>query len=971
MPVTDLRAQLTAAAAAGPDPFGAPTRIARFCDAAGEALPEIVCDDDAAALLLALVSQSPYLTAPLVREPARLRALALDPFLRREKDAATMRAELAAILDGGAGLAAGLRAWRNAEYLRLGARELGWGGQEEVTRELAHLADVTLDAAHARVHAELAARHGEPRTADGRPCRFVVFGMGKLGGEELNFSSDVDLVYLYETDQGAAGALTLHEFFAKVCERLTRAIADVTDEGYVFRVDLRLRPEGTRGPVCNSLGAAERYYESFGRPWERQAWVKARPVAGDLALGDEALARLEPFIWPRTAGAEVIRAVHELMARMRAERATERDVKLGPGGIREVEFFTQALQLVHGGRNRALRERATLRALDRLRTAGVVSEREHRTLADSYLFLRRVEHRLQLAEGRQTHALPSDASGEALLARRLGFVDRSDFAQTLDETRKKVAEIFATLGAPTAPPSPALVRLLDPSATHAERVEALGALGFRNADASADELELLRQKPHSPFSPAAAGELAAVLLEEAAASPDPDLALRRLNDLVGRRGAGAGIWRLVAGHRPLLRLVVALLGSSEFLGKTLVAHPELVEQMLSAASSARVRSREEIDALVARAQDGLAADDEEGRLNALRRLKNEELLRVGLFDVGGELTPAEVAAQLTDLADATLEAALAVVAPPTFEKWGTPTASLVVLGLGKLGGRELGYSSDLDVVFVYSDEGQAEGGRATTNFEVMSRLAQRLIHALSAYLDEGRLYEIDTRLRPSGHKGALVSSLSGFRAYHAKEAALWERQALIKARTVAGDRTLGAEIERLAEAHVYEQPEPADAAAMAQEIGRLRARMEKEIARESAHKLNIKTGRGGLVDVEFLVQYLQLVHGPRRLALRQRATADALAALAKEGVLDAEDARVLAESYAFLRRLENRLRIVHDRSIQEIRAEAAQLETLARRLGYHGDDAGARLLADYREHTERIRARYERFLPTERALQES
>ncbi|HEX9100729.1 MAG TPA: bifunctional [glutamate--ammonia ligase]-adenylyl-L-tyrosine phosphorylase/[glutamate--ammonia-ligase] adenylyltransferase, partial [Polyangia bacterium] len=666
------------------------------------------------------------------------------------------------------------------------------------------------------------------------------------------------------------------------------------------------RPEGTRGPVCNSVGAAERYSESFGRPWERQAWVKARAVAGDLALGDEAERLLQPFVWPRTVGAELIRSVHELMARMRAERAPDesaRDVKLGPGGIREVEFFTQALQLVHGGRDRALRERGTLRALDRLRTQGIVSEREHRTLADAYVFLRRVEHRLQLAEGRQTHALPPDASGEALLAKRLGFVDRSAFAAALEKTRKQVSEIFATLGAPESPPSPALLTLVDPSATHEELAAALAALGFRNADASADEMELLRGKPHSPFSPATGDAVARVLLEEAAASPDPDLALRRLNDLVGRRGAGAGIWRLVAEHRPLARVVVTLLGSSEFLGKTLVAHPELVEQMLAAASSTRVRSRAEIDELVARAQDGLDAHDEEGRLNALRRVRNEELLRIGLFDVGGELTPAEVSAQLTDLADATLEAALAVVAPPTFGKWGTPTASLAVLGLGTLGGRELTYSSDLDVVFVYSDEGQAEGGRAVTNFEVMSRLAQRLIHSLSSYLDEGRLYEIDTRLRPSGQKGALVSSLAGFRAYHAKVAALWERQALIKARTVAGDRTLGAEIERLAAAHVYGRGDD-DAAAMAAEIGRLRARMEKEIAQETAHKFNIKTGRGGLVDVEFLVQYLQLVHGPRRLSLRQRATADALAALAKEGVLDAEDARVLAESYAFLRRLE-------------------------------------------------------------------
>ncbi|MDB4967997.1 MAG: glutamate-ammonia ligase adenylyltransferase [Myxococcales bacterium] len=968
--MSEPRAHLEAAARVGPDPEGAPTRIARFCDAAGAQLPELVSDDDAAGLLLAMASQSPYLTAPLVRNPAVLASLARDPYLRREKDADTMRSELAAALDG-VELLAGLRAYRNREYLRLGARELGWGPPEEVARELAHLADVTLDAALVRLHAELVARHGEPLTTDGRRCRFVVFGMGKLGGEELNFSSDIDLLYLYETDQGAAGALSLHEFFAKLCERLTRAIADVGDEGFVFRVDLRLRPEGTRGPVCNSVGAAERYYEAFGRPWERQAWVKARPVAGDLDLGAETEAMLEPFVWPRSGVGNVIRAVHELMARMRAERATEHDVKLGPGGIREVEFFTQALQLVHGGRNPSLRLRGTLRALDRLRTAGIVSEREHHTLAESYVFLRRVEHRLQLAEGRQTHALPTDDENLALLGRRLGFVDGAAFQRALAATRLKVSEIFATLGAPeSAPPAPVL-RLLDPSAGRPELAAALAQLGFRDPEASADEMLTLRSKPQSPFAPSTPDDVAAVLLEEASASPDPDLALRRLVDLVGRRGESATIWRLFAQHRPLARLLVTLFGTSEFLGKALIAHPELAEPLLSAASSARVRSRSEIDDLVTRAQDGLDADDEEARLNALRRVKNEELVRIGLFDVGGELTPAEVSAQLTDLADATLEAALAVVAPPTFRKWGTPTASLAVLGLGKLGGREMTYSSDLDVVFVYSDEGQAEGGRAATNFEVMSRLAQRLIHGLSSYLDEGRLYEIDTRLRPSGQKGALVSSLTGFKTYHAKEAALWERQALIKARTVAGDRALGAEIEALADAHVYGADGAADASAMAQEIGRLRVRMEKELAQETAHRFNIKTGRGGLVDVEFLVQYLQLVHGPRLPSLRQRATADALAALAKEGVLPDEEARTLGESYAFLRRLENRIRIVQDRSIQQITDRADELTKLARRLGYHGEDSGARLLADYRAHTERIRARYARHLPTERALQDS
>jgi [glutamine synthetase] adenylyltransferase / [glutamine synthetase]-adenylyl-L-tyrosine phosphorylase len=981
-----LAERLRAAALAGPDPEHAPARIERFlaaCDASGDRGGAAACvpDDECERMLTLLTSQSPYLTAQLIRDPSALARLAHDPWLGREKDAATLRAELDALAaaEPALPLRSLLRRFRNREYLRLGARELGFGTFDQVGRELSALASVCVDFALVRLRAELAARHGEPLRDDGRPCRFVVFGMGKLGGDELNFSSDIDLLYLYETDRGAAGALTLHELFARLSERLTAAISDVTDEGFCFRVDLRLRPEGTRGPVTNSLGAAERYYEAWGRPWERQAWLKARAIAGDRDLGDEALAMLAPFVWPRSSGAGVIDAVHALMTRIRAELASPGDVKLGPGGIREIEFFVQALELVHGGRQPTLRERGTLRALDKLLFAGLTSEREHRALADAYLFLRRVEHRLQLDEGRQTHAVPDDDARRALVARRLGFEDVAGLDAALAAHRARVSEIYATLGAPeSAPPAP-VAALLD--GDRAAAAAALRELGFANAEASADEIVLLRAKPWSPFAPSAPPEvapLAPVLLEEVAASPDPDLALRRLVDLVGRRGASATIWRLMAMHRPLARLVVSLFGTSEFLAKQLLAHPDLIEP-LSAGETRPERTRAELDATLARAL-AAAGDDEEAQLNALRRVKNEELLRIGLFDVAGELTVARVSAQLSDLADAIVAAALDVIAPVTFRKWGAPRTPLAVVALGKLGARELTYSSDLDVVFLYGDEGTSQGGREATHFETYSRLAQRLIHALGAFLEEGRLFVVDTRLRPSGEKGALVTSLEGFRAYHAGSAAggaqLWERQALIKARTVAGDRALGAAVEAVAAEHVYGAAGGASAGAgagaaggdadgtMAREIGRLRARMEKELARETAHRFDIKVGRGGIADVEFLVQYLQLRDGPRLPALRVRATADAIAALRAAGVLDAGDADALGESYAFLRRLENRLRIVHDRSMNQITDEPGELDTLARRLGYHERSPGARLLADYRRHAARVRALYLRWLPS-------
>jgi glutamate-ammonia-ligase adenylyltransferase len=956
----DGMAELRRAALVGPDPSGAPTRVERFLAATDDAGGMRACVPTALAaeLVSLLTAQSDWLSTAIIRDPRAVSRLAADPYLRREKSEATMRRELAMLLEESDDLARTLRRYRNGEYLRLGARELGMGTAAEVGRELSGLASACLDAALIRVHAELERRHGPPLTDAGKRCRFVVFGMGKLGGEELNFSSDIDLVYLYETDAGAAGELSLHQYFSKVSERLTRVISEVTDDGFVFRVDLRLRPEGSRGAICNSLAAAESYYESFGRPWERQAWLKARPVAGDPSLGEEVLEVLAPFIWPRSTGPDVIRHVHELMTKIRAELGDPDDVKVGPGGIREIEFFVQALQMVHG-RAPAVRERGTLRALDKLLFAGVVSDAERRALAEAYVFLRRVEHRLQLDGLRQTHALPADPERRALVARRLGSPSLEAFDDQLGRVRRRVADIYATLGAPDSPPRPAIARLADPSQPREQVIASLAELGFASPEASADEIALLHAKPHSPFAQTEA--LGAALLDEVSASPDPDLALRRLVDLVGRRGAASSIWRLIEMHRPLARLLMSLFGTSEFLSKELIAHPELVEPLLSARQAQPVRTRADIDALVAAGLSGL--DDEEQQLNALRRLKREEVLRIGLFDVAGELEPARVTRQLSDLAESLLDAVVRVVQPAVFHRYGAPSATLAVVGLGKLGGAELSYSSDLDLVFVYSGEGQARGGREASHHEVFTRLAQRIVHGLTTFLDEGRLYEIDTRLRPSGQQGALVSSLEAFRSYHRHEAQLWERQALIKARTVAGDRTLGDAIELITLGHVY-GPQPAGTAQrIAAEIGRLRARVERELAHESAHRFNIKSGRGGLLDVEFLVQYLQLREGPRLPSLRVRSTLDALEALRDEGVLPAGEARELAESYAFLRKLEARLRIVHDRSIHEIHDDPKELSKLARRLAYHGEEPGARLLADYKLHVERVRAIHARYLP--------
>ena len=967
-PITLLH--LRSLALKSPDPAGAGAIIERFVEAGvarGIALPALVPDEDAATLLVLLAGQSPALARRLVQDPSRLARLAGDAWLAREKPESVMREELAALVAGGFTDEA-LREGVQDEMLRLGARELGHGRPEEVLRELAHLAGAALDVALEALAAELEARHGVPRREDGARVGFVVFGMGKLGGEELNFSSDIDLIYAYETDAGAAGEASLHEHFARLAERLTRAL------GECFRVDLRLRPEGTRGTLVNSLPALERYYESFGRAWERQAWIKARPVAGDRALGEEILRTLAPFVWPRSGSARSVDAVREMVNLLDEARAgaVAGDLKLGRGGIREIEFFVQALQLIHGGRQPALRARGTLAALEKLLFAGLVSEHEHRTLGDAYLFLRRVEHRLQLDELLQTHALPEGEVARSLLARRLGLPDAPALERLLDTWRDAVSALFATLtgGVREHAPLPQHVRaLLDRETSNTEERRALTALGVRDLEMAHESLVALRRRPRTPFSLSASeaeSEAAAALLVEVEHSPDPDLALARLADLAARGVAAAGAWRLVTAHRPVARLLVSLLGTSDFLARLLLTRPDLVEPLLATprVRPTRAPDRAEHAATLAARLLPLPADDEELRLDEIRRWRNEELLRVGLADIAGELDVEHVSAELSALAEASLAAVLEVVRAPLARRYGRDIR-LAVVALGKLGAREMSYSSDLDLLFVFEEEKDFVSDRhdPIDPFEHASRLAQRLLRGLGAYLREGRLYEVDARLRPSGRMGALVSSLEGFRRYHENDAALWERQALLKARTVAGDGALATTVDALL-AQVAFGGAPLDARAAAGEIARLRARMEKELAHEAPERghYHIKAGRGGIVDIEFLVQYLQLVHGPRAPLLRARATRPALDALRLAGLLSDEDHAQLAAAYTFLRRLENRMRIVYDRPLAELPG-AAELDKLARRMGWREADPGAHLLAEYRAHTEAVRAIHARFLP--------
>ena len=875
-----------------------------------------------------------------------------------------------------------LRLARRRELCRLALRELT--GRADVLRsalELSLLARAVCSAALAFCERSACAEHGQPES--GR-TGFCVLAFGKLGGDELNFSSDIDLVFLYRHDGtssgGTAGATSHRQRYARLAERFIRLLAEVTADGFCYRVDVSLRPEGRNGPLVNPLDAVLRYYESYGRSWERLALLRARPLAGDLALGEELLSALDPFVFRRSVDFGVLDELRDLKRRIEVTAARRGDdVKLGPGGIREIEFFAQALALLHGGRKPSLKRRDLVGLLDRLEGEGLLPGRDRAQLEDAYRFLRRVEHRLQMQDDRQTHLLPADPAERRKLAVRLGEGDSdplATFDRELSSHRAAARAAFDALLRTHEAPRPAreveasCQAALDASLPEDAREEALTALGFSRLDEGLLAIHRLTRRgaPFGPGGGAATRRRFEGLFEELARAADPDRALAHFSSWAVALRAPDSQLGLLERDPASLRRLCSLFGSSDLLSRELLRHPERFELLLPTRplepSKDLARLRAELGVQLA------GIDDPEGRLSAACRFRNEEVLRIGLLDLAGELPVEAVSAQLSDLALAILGEVLALAAAETAARHGQPGdgATLCVIALGSLGGREATYGSDLDLLFLFSCSGESSGGSrgCVENREYFARLAQRLIALLAMPLREGTLYRTDSRLRPSGNQGALVTSLAALREYHAARSALWERQALLKASFAAGDSKL---FERafaeVLDAAIYRSE--SDAGAVASEIVRLRRRMETELAGEQRSRYNPKLGRGGLTDIEFAVQFLQLVHGRGRAALRQAATLQAIEALAAERLLAAADARELACDARFLRRLEGRLRIASDVRQTHLPEDRGALDALARRLGYGaeaGRGPGQRLLDDYGVRTGRVRAIFERVLGT-------
>ncbi|HMA80880.1 MAG TPA: bifunctional [glutamate--ammonia ligase]-adenylyl-L-tyrosine phosphorylase/[glutamate--ammonia-ligase] adenylyltransferase [Candidatus Binatia bacterium] len=890
-----------------------------------------------------------------------------------------------------------LRQYKQREYLRIGARDLMPDvSMEETVRELTALAEASLEAAYRFSRAEVEKDYGTlilPGSAESN--RFVILGMGKLGGGELNFSSDIDVIFLYESDEGESaggtnGKLAPREFFAAIGKKIIQAMGQVTEDGFVFRIDLRLRPLGANGPLVQSIGSAMLYYESWGQCWERAALIKARPVAGAGDLGADFLKEVEPFIYRRYLDYTTVDELRHMKARIESELLTgegkKRNVKLGLGGIREIEFFTQALQLVNGGYEPKLRGPSTLPALAELARHHFISAKERDSMSDAYRFLRQVEHKVQIVQEAHAHSIPEGKEEEQALARRLNYrrkgkrSEREQFWQDFRGHTETVRGMFDRLfysaqkeiEQDAASAGGSVWNDLD----RREMVTTeLARAGFLDPLKAYENLLAVRDgevyQPPSPKRLKVMRLLGPALMNEIIHSSAPDRALLNLSKFSQRIGGRTGFLTLLAENPETMRLLITLFAESQFLTDLFLNRPELIDTLIRVDLTRVEKTKEE---MLGELRAAIAEHNHiEGKLNALRRLKTEEFIRVGLHDLGGSLDLLHALTQLSDLADACLEAALEITLAELEARFGSvPNGQFALIGGGKLGGRELDYNSDLDLIFVYNAGPDAQSRSGLPAHEFYVRVGQKLLTYLSAPTEEGIAYKIDMQLRPSGKAGPLVSSLDAFREYHKTSSQLWERQALIKTRHVAGAPKLGKEVEKIAAAFAYGRGLERDEVG---EIHHLRMRMEHELAREDETRFNLKKGRGGLVDIEFLTQMLQLTHGHRHPRLRRRETLVALAALHDTKILKPMEYRLLSDGYLFLRRLDHRLRLERDQSIDAFEAEPERLESIAQALGYGAEGqgkkmsakSGEKLLHDYQARREKIRACYERYFLVERA----
>ncbi len=867
-------------------------------------------------MLSRAAAYSRWLAARLQARPELANALReklAEPVTRQE-----MLDELASGIADDDGLKRHLRRLRERVFARVLARDLnGLADLAEVTRTLTALAEVTLRAALEFHHRELAAAHGEPLDAAGRPQRLIVVGMGKLGGGELNASSDIDLIFVFpeEGETGLAPGeserpvrrIGNFEFFTRLGKRLIKALDDNTGDGYVFRVDMRLRPYGDSGPLVSSFAMLEEYFYAQAREWERYAWIKGRALTGD----ESRIAELEklrvPFVFRKYLDFGAFGAMRDLHAQIRREVARKDmadNIKLGPGGIREIEFIAQVFQLIRGGQHISLRMRPTRTLLHQLAAYGLIPEQQAEELEAAYVFLRNLEHRLQYLDDAQTQMLPAGDDDRRRVAEAMGFADWHDLRARLDPLRRKVSGQFEQVfGAPQEDQTGhVLAGLCDLPADDAR--ERLMLAGYRDADTASAALDrLLAFRGGARYASLPAGNKAALdgllppLIQVAGGYPNALDTLTRILDLLEAIARRAPYLALLKEYPQSLRQLARLLSASPWAAHYLVRQPHLLDGLLDSrqllAPPDWPRAREELRQRLI----GFEGDVERS-MDELRHFKQSETFRLLAQDLAGLWTVEKLSDHLSDLADLLLGATLDLVWPSLSGRH-RETPAFAVIAYGKLGGRELGYASDLDIVFLHDDNHPDAQ-------DIYARLGKRLNTWMSTPTAAGILYETDLRLRPDGAAGLLVSGIEAFDDYQRRQAWTWEHQALTRARFCCGDRRVGERFEVI-RAAVLAQPR--DPETLRADVLVMRQKMLDGHPNPSG-LFDLKHDRGGLVDVEFAVQYLVLAHAAQHPEMTANIGNIALLRRAGElGLIPDEIARAAGDAYRELRRRQHALKL--------------------------------------------------------------
>jgi glutamate-ammonia-ligase adenylyltransferase len=973
--------RLLAELAAAPDPDMALNNLERLA-AQGERatfLRLLGSHPGAIPLLARLGGTSQFLADTLRRYPTLL-AWLLEPRTMRQWLADELAQDLAASLQQLDRPEARLNALRRFKYrqlLRIGCRDILDDADLTVTtEELSHLADVCLAAAWEWTRERLERLHGAPIGADGRPTGLAVIGMGKLGGGELNYSSDIDPIFVYGDDGrttgsksggGKSGRIANGEFFAQAVRGIVEILESVTEEGYVFRVDLRLRPEGRSGALVLSVDGYRQYFANRAELWERQALIKARAAAGDPAVAARFFEAVRPFVYRPGLDPAIVSQVREMKAQidraLRGKDAPHRNVKLGRGGIREVEFLVQALQLLYGGDDAWLRERNSLRAIFRLTERGYLPPALGRELGDALVHLRTVEHRLQILHEFQTHTLPEEPRALGLLARRMGVAGPPASAarrflalhrRTTALVHRAFREFFA------APPVAAARPVRIPTYT------ALKATGFVDPDRARQNLRLvLEGRPLIPY-PVAAGRAVArffpVLLDALWQSPDPDEALNQFERFVSAAGPRTAYLELLADRPELLTNLVSLCSRGELLTELLMTQPELLNGLASPETFVTHKSKREFRVELAPV---LAPRlDPSERKDRLRRLQQAQELGIIWRMLLGVTDAERFSLEMTALAEAALAAAWTLALEETAEQLGVPRdlagrpIPAAIIGLGKFGGRELTTGSDLDLFVVYGGAGFTDGATPVEAHVFYDRAVESLTGWLGDITAAGVAFPVDLRLRPGSKGSGFASSDDALERYYREWADPWERQTLTRARLVGGDPVLGRSVRRRIRAllHGPEAPPPD-----LKEMRMLRERMERELGKETPGRFHLKFGRGGLVDVEFITQAFQMRHGARHAGIRRSSTLPAIREIAAAGLLPAAECDTLAEQYRFLRRVSLGLRLFGTRPSDTLEVAGPNPARLARTLDY---PSRKEFLDDYRRRTTWVRALYDRVVPT-------